>query len=232
MVSASPSFLVQDGMQSIDSVRADGSGEREVLLKPGAVSMGSPSDWSPDGAVLAFVIRSVGNTATMLDIMTLRPFDESSPDGLSARPVVETPLDDRNAKISPDGRWIAYESGMFGGQGEVYVQPFPGPGGRVQVSNGGGRDPRWSPKGGELFYRNGNAVLAVSYAAAGNAFQHDATRELFRGNFSTQSSTYDVFPDGEHFVMLQPADDGSVAPTEGVVILNWFEELERLVPTE
>ena len=91
---------------------------------------------------------------------------------------------------------------------------------------------RRAAKGGELFYRNGNAVLAVSYAAEGNAFQHDATRELFRGNFFTQSSTYDVFPDGEHFVMLQPADGGSVAPTEGVVILNWFEELERLVPTE
>ena len=100
------------------------------------------------------------------------------------------------------------------------------------MSTAGGSDPRWSARGDELFYRNGNAVLAVSYTAEADAFAHDPPRVLFRGNFFPQSSTYDVFPDGEHFVMLQPADGSSVAPTEGVVILNWFEELERLVPTE
>ena len=113
---------------------------------------------------------------------------------------------------------------------EVYVQPFPGRGGTFQVSSGGGRNPRWSPAGGELFYRSGNRMFAVSYSATGDAFQVEAPRELFRGNFLTEDRSYDVFPDGEHFVMLQPAAGGGVAPTEAVV-LNWFEELERLVPT-
>ena len=74
-------------------------------------------------------------------------------------------------------------------------------------------------------------MLAVSYTAKDDSFEHDAPRELFRADFLTEDRSYDVFPDGEHFLMLQPTGGWSVAPTEAVVVLNWFEELTRLVPT-
>lgn len=130
-------------------------------------------------------------------------------------------------KFSPDGNFVAYESNESGPL-EIYVQPFPGPGGRWQVSNGGGHEPNWSPKGRELFYLNGSTLMAVTYSIDGDTFRAGAPRELFGGTFvsNTFFRWYDVFPDGEHFLVLQAAGD-----KELVFVVNWFEELTRLVPT-
>ena len=87
-----------------------------------------------------------------------------------------------------------------------------------------------SPKDGELFYRNDGALMAVSYSVEGGSFQRGTPRELFSETFFSQQLVrwYDVFPDGEHFLMMQAVESETPEP---VFIVNWFEELERLVPT-
>ena len=111
------------------------------------------------------------------------------------------------------------------------MRPFPDPGGRWQVSNAGGLEAYWSPKGGELFYRNGGALMSVSYSVEDGSFQAGTPRELFKETFFCQSGGrwYDVFPDGEHFLMMQTVEGETREP---VFIVNWFDELERLVPTD
>ena len=114
------------------------------------------------------------------------------------------------------------------------MQPFPGPGGRWQISTTQGREPRWSPKGDEIFYLSDDRMMAVPYTAEGEGFRHGEPRELFQGGFfSGGGGTYNVFPDGEHFVVLQSVGGDEKTPGAALVLVtNWFEELERLVPTD
>ena len=95
----------------------------------------------------------------------------------------------------------------------------------------GGVEPYWSPKGDELFYRNGGALLSVSYSVEDGSFQAGTSRERFKETFLAQQVNrwYDVFPDGEHFLMMQTVEGETREP---VFIVNWFDELERLVPTD
>ena len=134
--------------------------------------------------------------------------------------------------FSPDGRWLAYvsdESGRY----EIYVQPYPGPNGKWQISTGGGTEPRWNPKGRELFYRSGNKMMAVDIATQ-PSFTVGKPRILFEGQYQptpTTSPNYDVSPDGQRFLMLKPSAAAEAAPTQINVVLNWFEELKQKVPT-
>jgi eukaryotic-like serine/threonine-protein kinase len=125
--------------------------------------------------------------------------------------------------LSPDGRWLAYisdESGRF----EVYVRPYPGPGGRWQVSLEGGAEPKWSATGREIFYRNGEQMMSAAVRTQ-PTFEVGARTQLFTGAYVQLSSlvtNYDVSRDGQTFLMLQ-----SVQGTEQSldVTLNWFERL-------
>ena len=134
--------------------------------------------------------------------------------------------------FSPDGHWLAYvsnESGRF----DVYVQPFPGPGGKRQISTEGGNEPVWSRNGEELFYRNGNQMMAVEITTE-PSFSAGTPRLLFEGAFrrgSVLRADYDVTPDGQRFVMLQQGGPDSGA-TQINVVLNWFEELKQRVPVQ
>ncbi len=124
---------------------ADGSGTAERLTTSENVQV--LNSWSPDGQMLAFQ-ASGGIWVFPLE-------GERKP-----RPFLQTPFYDGGARFSPDGRWLAYvsdESGRF----EIYVQPFPGPGGKWQISNGGGIEPVWAKNGRELFYRNGDRMMDV-----------------------------------------------------------------------
>jgi hypothetical protein len=127
--------------------------------------------------------------------------------------------------LSPDGRWMAYmsdESGRF----EVYVRPYPGPGGRWQVSLDGGSEPVWSPTGREIFYRNGDRMMTATVRTVG-AFEVGARTMLFEGAYHTlptQITNYDVTRDGRTFVMLQPVQ--GTAQTV-FVTLNWFDQMRR-----
>jgi Tol biopolymer transport system component len=125
----------------------------------------------------------------------------------------------------PFGKWVAYESDESG-RNEIYVVPYPGPGGKSQVSNDGGTQPRWNRNGRELFFRSGAKMMAVD-VETGATFRAGTPRMLFE----KVSSDYDVAPDGRRFLMLKPAKTMTES-TELHVILNWFDDLRRRVPLE
>jgi serine/threonine-protein kinase len=134
--------------------------------------------------------------------------------------------------ISPDGRWIAYES-LETGDYEVYIRPFPNvEAGKWMISRGGGVDPVWSPNGRELFYYyNGNpsSVMAVPIETE-PAFSAGSPVLLFTGDYIyAQGRHYDIHPDGQRFLMIKEAEQTA---DQLNVVLNWFEELKRLAPTE
>ena len=227
----------KEGPQNVFWQLADGSGGLERLTTSEYANI--PMSWSPDGQLLAFVEV---HPTTGYDIWVLRLGDRSASSGQvlsagsaqvrKAQPFLRTPLNESAPRFSPDGRWLAYisdESGRF----EIYVQPYPGPGGKWQVSTEGGTEPVWNPNGRELFYRSGDKMMAVEIAtqpsfAAGNP------RMLFEGQYVPTPGTvpnYDVSPDGQCFLMLMPTEQAQAAPTQINVVLNWFEELKQKVPT-
>jgi eukaryotic-like serine/threonine-protein kinase len=206
---------------------ADGSGGLERLTTSEYIQV--PMSWSPDGKLLAFMEV---NPITGVDIWVLRTGDPSagSEQIREAQPFLRTPFSEGAPAFSPDGRWLAYisnESGRY----EVYVQPYPGPGGKWQISTEGGTEPKWNPSGRELFYRSGEKMMAVDIAAQ-SGFAAGKPRMLFEGQYElspVQSDNYDVSSDGQRFLMLKPTVQA--APTQINVVLNWFEELKRRVPT-
>jgi serine/threonine protein kinase/Tol biopolymer transport system component len=200
---------------------ADGSGGLERLITSEYANV--PMSWSPDGQLLAFLEV---NPTTGLDIWVLRLSDRK------AQPFLRTPFNESAPRFSPDGRWLAYisdESGRF----EIYVQPYPGPGGKWQISTEGGTEPMWNPSGRELFYRSGNKMMAVDISTQ-PSFAAGKPRVLFEGPYSPTPLTtpnYDVSPDGQRFLMLKPTEQGEAARTQINVVLNWFEELKQKVPS-
>jgi eukaryotic-like serine/threonine-protein kinase len=200
---------------------ADGSGGLERLTS--SVYANVPMSWSPDGQLLAFLEV---NPTTGLDIWVLRMSDRK------AQPFLRTSFNESAPRFSPDGRWLAYisdESGRF----EIYVQPYPGPGGKWQISTEGGREPAWNPNGRELFYRSGDKMMAVDIITQ-PGFAAGKPRVLFEGPYLPTPLTtpnYDVSPDGQRFLMLKPVEQAQAAPTQINVVLNWFEELKQKVPT-
>ena len=200
---------------------ADGSGGLERLTTSEYTQ--TPNSWSPDGQLLA--LNEV-SPSTGIDIWVLRLGDRK------AQPFLRTPFNESAPRFSPDGRWLAYvsdESGRF----EVYVQPYPGPGGKWQISTEGGTEPAWNPNGRELFYRTGDKMMAVDIATQPTVTV-GKSRMLFAGQYAPTPITfpnYDVSPDGQRFLMLKPTEQAQAAPTQINVVLNWFEELKRLAPT-
>ena len=148
-----------------------------------------------------------------------------------SRPFLQTQFSEAAAVFSPDGNWLAYVSNESG-QNEIYVQPFPGPGGKRQISTGGGTEPAWPRNGRELFYRNDNQMMAVEVTTT-PTFSAGNPKLLFEGNFqmgAAARASYDVTADGTRFLMIQESGLGSEADQINVV-LNWFEELKERVPT-
>jgi serine/threonine-protein kinase len=199
---------------------ADGSGAEEVLFEGGIHT--HVSSISPDGRLLAFTDY---DAATKGDIYVLPLQGERKP-----QPFLRTEFSEYDGKFSPDGNWIVYTSDESG-QNEIYVQSFPGPGGKWQVSAGGGHSPVWARNGKEIFYRNGAKTMAVSVNTR-PAFSPSAPRLLFEGTYldnPRREANYDVSPDGQRFVMLKGNVSGS-GPMQYVVVLNWAEEVKRRVP--
>ncbi len=134
--------------------------------------------------------------------------------------------------ISPDGNWIAYTSNESG-RDEVYVRPFPNvEEGKWQISRDGGTEPFWHPKGQELFYRNGRALEVVSIKTEPN-FTAGSPEVLFTGRYTSglPVTNYDISPDGQRFLMIKEAEEEEGQQGQINVVLSWFEELKRLVPT-
>jgi serine/threonine protein kinase/Tol biopolymer transport system component len=199
---------------------ADGSGGLEQLTT--SEHNEAPMSWSPERQLLAFIDI---DPASGYDIWVLRMGDRK------AQPFLQTPFNESVPRFSPDGRWLAYisdESGRY----EIYVQPYPGPGGKWQISTEGGTEPAWNPNGRELFYRSGDKMMAVDIATQ-PGFAAGKPRMLFERQYVRTpgtNSNYDVFPDGQRFLMLKAVEQAQAAPTQINVVLNWFEELKRRVP--
>ena len=200
---------------------ADGSGGVERLATSELIQQ--PLSWSPDGQVMAFLELHPTN---LPDIWVLPLEGERKP-----QPFLRSPFNEGGAMFSPDGDWLAYhEIGQFTDP-EVYVQPYPGPGGKRQISTDGGTEPVWNPNGRELFYRNGDKMMAVDVTTE-PSFNAGTPRLLFEGRYGRDSfdrTYYDVTPDGQRFVMVKAGE--TLAPAQINITLNWFEELKRLVPT-
>jgi Tol biopolymer transport system component len=152
--------------------------------------------------------------------------------------IIRGPSDEGRPSMSPDGRWIAYQANRLG-RFEVYVQPFPELGDVHQVSTEGGASPLWHPNGRELFYRKGRVMISVPITTTGRIFGFGNPRTLFEGPYVMEGSdvgggrSYALAPDGRFLMMKeQKALEGGSGPTEIVVILNWIEELKRLLASE
>ncbi|MGH9254765.1 MAG: protein kinase domain-containing protein, partial [Vicinamibacterales bacterium] len=152
------------------------------------------------------------------------------------RPLIQTPYVEQNGDISPDGRWLAYESNNSG-QLEIYVRPFPDvDSGLWQVSTGGGTRPLWARNGLELFYRSPTGTVMSVRVERGAMWAASTPTRLFEGPYFIGGAnfvrTYDVSPDGRRFLMIKQGGGGSetAAPPSLIVVQNWFEELKRLVP--
>jgi serine/threonine-protein kinase len=216
---------------------ADGSGGLERLTASEYPQ--APHSWSPDGQLLAF---NEVNPITGREIWVLRMSAPSTGSGQNpsaasgqvrkAQLFLRAPLLQSAPRFSPDGRWLAYVSDESG-RSEIYVQSYPGPGGKWQISTEGGTEPVWNPKGRELFYRSGAKMLAVDITTQPK-FAGGKPRTLFEGHYQPTPATspnYDVSPDGQRFLMLKPIEQNQAAPTQINVVLNWFEELKRRVPS-
>jgi len=214
-------FSTKDGPLNLFWQLADGSGGPEKLATSQFINV--PDSISPDGQLLAF---HEANPTTGEDILVLRLSDRK------VVPFLRTHFNEADPRFSPDGRWIAYMSDESG-RSEIYVQPYPGPGGKLQVSRDGGVEPVWNPSGRELFYRNGNKMMAVAITTQPN-FTLGNPQLLFERPYvlaTVPISNYDVSPDGRRFLMLKPTAQEQAAPTQINVVLNWFEELKQKVPT-
>jgi Tol biopolymer transport system component len=219
----------REGAINLFSQLADGSGGLERLTSSENIHV--PFSWSLDGRRLAYVEVT---PATGYDIWVLRMGDPSAGSGQvrKAQPFLRTPFTESAPRFSPDGRWLAYVSDESGPL-EIYVQPYPGPGGKWQVSTEGGNEPVWNPSGRELFYRSGDKMMALDIATQ-PSFAAGKPRVLFEGQYARTLFTipsYDVSPDGQRFLMLKPTEQEQSAPTQINVVLNWFEELKQKVPT-
>ena len=204
---------------SLYSSAADGGEDAQLLYRWNFVTV--PRSWSPDGKLLALSRDSARGAPADIFILHTDTDQELEPFLISSANEV-TP------SFSPDGQYIAYVSDESG-RNEVYVQPYPGPGGRWVISTEGGHDPVWSQDGSELFYRNEDQMVVVAVETE-QGFTPGPPGVLFDGGGFTQAlgrQSYDVSPDGERFLMVEPVESSSQIH----VVLNWTSELERLVPT-
>jgi Tol biopolymer transport system component len=219
------SSTLLDGAEAIHWRAADGTGKAERLSKGATVQM--PTSFTPDGRQLIFSQPGV----TPFDIGVV----DLAGDRAETLLLSEPKFSETNGALSPDGRWLAYQSNESGRE-EIYVRPFPTINdGRWQVSNGGGSRPVWARNGRELFYyRPPGTVMAVTIPA-GATFAAGNPQQLFAGRYAAVNAgfTYDVSPDGKRFLMIKPVDVAQDAEQPRLVVVqNWFQELERLAPVK
>jgi eukaryotic-like serine/threonine-protein kinase len=210
--------------QAIYWGRADGAGTEQPLT-PETILNASPNSWSPDGKVLAF--QRFSKDGSCCEIWTVALDEAGKP--AEPRPVAGAGSGIQ-AAFSPDGHWLAYASAESGTP-QVYVVPFPGPGGRSQISTGGGLEPRWSKNSRELFYLDGTGLIAMPYTVEKNSFEPGRPQVLFAKNFEMRAplGSYDVMPDGQHFVMFQLTSGRTAAASGPAVALNWIDQARQLV---
>jgi Tol biopolymer transport system component len=194
---------------------SDGSGEEEVLLRQ-VDDVLAPTDWSHDSKFLA-VQRVTHGTSSVWSL----PLEA----GREPTPFLQSQFSQLQARFSPDGKWMAYcsnESGEY----KVYVVPYPGPGGKWQISPGSGCAPRWRHDGKEIYYVSADkTMMAVQIKASGSGLDVGTANPLFETRlynaYGNYFGNYDVTPDGEQFVLVTTGEQGN-----GILMLlqNWYVE--------
>ena len=199
--------------------QADGSGEEKALASTSLHE--SLSDWSRDGKYLLY---HTYDPKTRFDLWYLERNEDDS--GWEPHLFLQTPFGEYVPRLSPDGRYVAYLSDETG-QMEVYVQPFPEGGRKVTVSSNGGMKVRWSRDGKELFYVEGQTLVAVS-VSSGSSFSVGSATRLFEHPGligGTEYPSYDVSPDGQRFILAEWVGAGGESPEPSIrVVQNWFAE--------
>jgi serine/threonine-protein kinase len=211
----------RQGMPNIYRKPSDGSSEAERLTE--STNLQVPSAWSADGRRILFseLNNETGWDVKWLDLETGE-----------VQPLIDSKFHQTEAVFSPDGRWFAYSSNESG-RPEIYVSPFPGPGGKWQISATGGNWPCWSRDGSTIYYRStDDTMTAVSVQYGDGGFTAGNPERLFdaSGYIADFFGSYDLAPDAKQFVMLQASGTEEGAPNRSQVdfVLNWFEQIERL----
>jgi serine/threonine-protein kinase len=202
---------------------ADGLGRPEELFT-GPTHRYFVDAWSRDGRFLILDCQTGGGFYTDIDLL---PLDGSR----KVEGFIEDQFDTRLADLSPDGRWIAYvsnESGTY----QVYVQPFPGHGGKWQVSSDGGTEPRWSRDGRRLYYRNRGQLLAASIETRPSftVGRPQVILVRFHPYINDTGLTYDATIEDQHFVTTLPVNEDPLQQV--AVVLNWGAELREMTKGE
>ena len=198
----------------------DGRGDAEQLLEIPESAGLFPDSWTPDGTKLVFSYRLLDSSS---DVGVLQ-LDS----GGEWNPLLSTAAVERSGDISPDGDWITYVSNETGVP-EVYVEQFPDLGLKTQISTGGGQSPQWSPDGDEIFYRTLDTGALMAVQIGSEPTLTVAAPTLITDEYYALSSSYplgfrmyDVFPDGERFLMFKETQDTSHVIH---VVLNAFRDL-------
>jgi serine/threonine-protein kinase len=196
---------------------ADGTGNEERLTtSPHTQFAGS---FSPDGKLLVYIEY---HPTSAPDIWMVSLEGDRTP-----RKFLQTPYVENEVALSPDGRWLAYQSNESG-RFEIYVQPFPSGGRKLQISTDGGSTPQWSRNGREILYRNQSRMMAVAVrpgqASTASAVElvADKPLALFEGGYEP---VFSLTPD-DRFVMIRNLTE-EVRPTAVQVVLGWVDELKR-----
>ena len=213
----------RNGTYALYQKPADGSGG-ETLLLEGIDHFRVPTSWSMDGKLLVYHEGVSGGTYANgvpggWSIWVLPLFG-----GHKAYPFIQSTFSAREASFSPDRKWLAYcsnESGEY----RVYVVPFPGPGGKWQVSLGDGRGPLWRRDGKEIFYLSAdNKLMAVNVEASGGSFAAAGARVLFDSHSYGVFGRYDASADGQRFVVVYEGNRPSSTLTS---VANWTADLKE-----
>jgi Tol biopolymer transport system component len=187
-----------------------GSGEEKLLLH--SEENKSAASWTSDGKYIAYASQ---NPKTQWDLWALPTFGDKKP-----IPIAVTPFIEQNPMFSPDGKYVAYISNESG-RNEIYVQTFPEPSGKWQVSNGGGSDPSWRGDGKELYYRSPDQKLMAVDIRLGSDFQAGVPHALFPIQVRTGAprNKYTPSADGQRFMVAAPLGRDAMSPT--TIVLNW-----------
>jgi serine/threonine-protein kinase len=220
------------GPRNVYRMAADGTGAVERLTT--SQNNQFPFSVTPDGTRLV-----LGEVApqTQADVRMLALDGAPPPGGRQTQILVQTPAREFGGQLSPDGKWLAYQSDESG-QMEIYVRPFPNVDGeRVQISTAGGTRALWSRNGRELFYLDNDDILtAVTVNAGGSRFAAGSPTKVFSTSYYSgyNLAAYDVSADGQRFLMIkeQRAVEDSPRQDRVIIVLNWLEDLKRRVQSQ
>jgi eukaryotic-like serine/threonine-protein kinase len=208
----------QKGAYNLHWKLSSGAGTDELLLESDQTKVSA--DCSSDGRFLLF--RSL-DPQTGWDLWVLPVSGDKKP-----FPILKTPFEERDGQFSPDGKWIAYQSNESG-QFEIYLQPFPGPGGKFRISSEGGAQPRWNKNGKEVFYVSLDSKMMAApmkLSPDGQSLEAGTPAALFPVRIAggplpiaSAKQQYAVSSDGQRFLVNLAGDEGSASPI--TLILNW-----------